>query len=110
MKIVRRIYYLFSFALFYLTKLVQANFSIAWDIITPTLKIQPAFITISMDLPSDNAVLLYSNLVSMTPGTLSANINADKTSMYVHILYEQHEDAIREELTIIQEKIRKLSA
>jgi multisubunit Na+/H+ antiporter MnhE subunit len=109
MKILRKIYYAISFVLFYLSKLVQANLSIAWDIITPVLKIQPAFIIIDIDLKSDKGILLFSNLVSMTPGTLSANINTEKTKMDVHILYAQQKDKIVEELKYIQHKIKQLT-
>ena len=110
MKIFRKIYYAISFVLFYLLKLVQANIIIAWDIITPVLKIQPAFITIDIDLKSDKGILLFSNLVSMTPGTLSANINNEKTKMDVHILYAQQKEKIVEEITFIQQKIKQLTS
>jgi multisubunit Na+/H+ antiporter MnhE subunit len=110
MKTLRKIYYLIAFVLFYLSKLIQANFSIAWDIITPVLKIQPAFITIDLNLKSDKGVLLYSNLVSMTPGTLSANINDEKTKMVVHILYAQQKEKIIDELMFIQNKIKQLTS
>jgi len=110
MKLIRKIYYVIAFVLFYLMKLIQANFTIAWDIVTPVLKIQPAFITIDLNLKSDKGVLLFSNLVSMTPGTLSADINKEKTNMVVHILYAQQKEKIINELMFIQHKIRQLTS
>ena len=90
-------------------KLIQANFIIAWDIITPKLKIQPEFISIDINLEKDHAILLFSNLVSMTPGTLSADMNESKNKMRVHILYSQQKEQVINELLYVQQKIKLMT-
>lgn len=104
-----KLYRYLGFIAYYLVKLVEANFIIAWDIITPKLKIQPDFISIDLDLEKDHAILLFSNLVSMTPGTLSADINENKSKMLVHILYAQQKEQIMDELLHVQQKIKLMT-
>lgn len=108
MKVVLRIYYFLTFLLFYFVKLVQANFYIAYDILTPKMNTNPGFITVPLVLKSDLELLLFSNLVSMTPGTLSINVSEDKQSMLVHILYKNNEEQILKEIQGVQKRIRKI--
>ncbi|MBT8038096.1 MAG: Na+/H+ antiporter subunit E [Verrucomicrobiae bacterium] len=76
------------FAGFYLTEIFKSNLSIAWDVLTPEDKSSPGII--ALDLPdglSDAQILLISNLITMTPGSLSLDLCADRRTLLLHILY-----------------------
>lgn len=109
MKILKRIYYTIDFLLFYLTRLVVANLQIAWDIITPKMHDSPGFIECSLDVRTEPGILLVSNLISMTPGTLSIDIHPDRTKIRIHVIYLEREKVTRAEIARIQDKIKRIT-
>jgi multicomponent Na+:H+ antiporter subunit E len=87
---------------------VKANLYLAWDVITPKMMMNPGVITIKLMLESRSALLLFSNLVSMTPGTLVINLDPEKNEAAVHVLYLRDEQAIRTEIYTIQCRIKRI--
>lgn len=76
------------FAAFYLTEVVKSNIMIAWDVLTPTDRSRPGIV--ELDLPeglSDVQILLISNLITMTPGSLTLDLSPDRRTLVLHILY-----------------------
>jgi len=111
MQVFMKFYRIVTFVVFYLIKLIQANFYIAYDILTPNMNPEPGFVNIPLVLTSDGAILLYSNLVSMTPGTLSTDISDDKKCIEIHVLYLKNKEAkVEAELMALQNRITKLTS
>lgn len=87
------------FAGFYLREILSSNFNIVWDVLTPDDKSRPGII--ALDLPTemtDNQVLLVSNLMTMTPGTLSLELTEDRAKLLVHVLYLRDVESTRNHL------------
>lgn len=73
---------------FYLVEIIKSNFFILWDVVTPSDLTQPSII--SVDIPEEmtpTQILLVSNLVTMTPGTLSLELTDDRKKLLIHLLY-----------------------
>lgn len=109
MKLILKTYYIVAFILFYLYKLVEANLIIAHDIVTPKLSINPGFIEVPLTLKTNFGMLLFSNLLSMTPGSLSIDITDDKKTMLVHVLYQTTEEEMLDEFEKLQRKIKRIT-
>ena len=109
MKVLRRTYYTLDFLFYYLLLLVNSNFRVAADILTPGTRTNPGFIEFPIGLNTDWGLLLFSNLVAMTPGTLSIDIIQDKSLLVVHLLFIDREASARTDLARIQEKVRKMT-
>jgi multicomponent Na+:H+ antiporter subunit E len=75
------------FALFYLKEVCVANVNIAVDIATPNSSASPGFIILPLGEMSDMQILLLTNLISMTPGTLSFDLSHDRTRLLLHVMY-----------------------
>jgi len=110
MKLIKKIYYVLEFTGFYLYNLAAANIFIAWDILTPKMRMKPAFMEIPVTLKSDFGLLLFSNLLSMTPGTISMDISEDKKTVQVHVLYYKSDEIMLEDFSRIQNKIKKITS
>jgi multicomponent Na+:H+ antiporter subunit E len=108
MKLLHKSIAIVSFMFFYLTQLVKANFIIAWEILTPRLRINPSFVEVDVFLKSDFGLLLFSNLVSMTPGSLVADISQDKKTILVHVLYNKNHDKTVREINDIQNRVQRI--
>jgi multicomponent Na+:H+ antiporter subunit E len=109
MKLLKKIYFTLEFIGFYLVKLVEANFYIAWDILTPKMHTKPAFMEVPVTLKSDLGLLLFSNLLSMTPGTMSMDISPDKKTVLVHVLYYSTDEIMLKDFNRIQGKIKRVT-
>lgn len=83
MRLVRIIFFL----LFYMKEVVVANFQIAWQILSPSGGGRhPEFLTVSIEGLNDRQLLIVTNLITMTPGTLSFDVSEDGKSLLIHQL------------------------
>jgi multicomponent Na+:H+ antiporter subunit E len=108
MKRIMLLYYIPEFIVFYLFKLVQSNFYMAYIILSPKMKTHPGFIGFPLTFNSSAGLLLFSNLISMTPGTLSEDISDDRKMMQIHVLFQEDEQKIISEIENIQKRIQRL--
>ena len=109
MIVLRKAYYFILFLGFYLVKLISANLFIAYDILTPKMRTNPGMIEVKLNLHSNFGILLFSNLVSMTPGTLSMDLDKEKSTLLVHLLYMDRREATEKELGQIMKLIKQLT-
>lgn len=75
------------FAFFYLMQLLRSNLRVAHDVITPTNYMRPGVIAVPLAAETDAEITLLANLITLTPGTLSLELSADRHTLYVHIMY-----------------------
>lgn len=62
--------------------LAKANLDVAYRVITG--KINPGIVKISPNLKTDLGVTLLANSITLTPGTLSVDIDENSNDLYVH--------------------------
>lgn len=108
MKVLKSIYYIPEFVLFYLTKLIQSNFQMAFIILSPKMSIKAGFIYYPIKTKSSGGLLLLCNLISMTPGTLSADVDANKEILLIHVLSNSNNESILKEIDKIERRIMRL--
>ena len=93
---VKRPLKLISYALIVLKDIVVANIEVALLVIGPMDKINPGFVAVPLELTGTLPVTLLASTVTMTPGTVSADISKDEKWLYVHVLNmpEQEQEVI----------------
>lgn len=74
-------------ALFFIWELVLANLRVAYDVLTPRHHMRPGVIAVPLDAKTDPEITLLSNLITLTPGTLSLDVSADRRVLYIHAMY-----------------------
>jgi multicomponent Na+:H+ antiporter subunit E len=83
---------------FFLWQLLLANLKLAHDVVTPTDYMRPAVLAIPLDARTDEEISLLANLVTLTPGTLSLDVSADRKQMYIHAMYVENAEETRREI------------
>jgi len=73
-----------------------ANFEVARLVLGPRRDLQPGFVRFALDLDNDFAVGALANTVSLTPGTVSAELSADRRHLTIHYLACDDEAALVE--------------
>jgi multicomponent Na+:H+ antiporter subunit E len=88
-----------AFLAYYLKEMVVSNLIIARDIVTPTHYMRPGVVAIPLRARTDFEITLLANLITMTPGTLSLDISADRKTLFVHAMYIDNPESLRAEIT-----------
>jgi len=63
-----------------------ANLVVARLILGPVRRLRPAFIRLPLDLNNEFAIVLFTHSLSLTPGTVSADLSADRRFLLIHAL------------------------
>jgi multicomponent Na+:H+ antiporter subunit E len=92
----KRFYSFVRFGLFYLREILVSNFKIALDVVRGRPRIQPGIVMVNVEKLSPRAKVVVANLITMTPGTLSLDISEDDRHIYVHCLYLQEPEQVRQ--------------
>jgi multicomponent Na+:H+ antiporter subunit E len=108
MRLIKKPFLFIAFALFFLRKLVEANLFIAKDLLTPGLLIHPAYLHVPVILNRDYQILLLTNLISMTPGSLMVDVVEDRKIIIVHSMYAADPEKVIAEINVFQIKIKNL--
>lgn len=68
--------------------IILANFQVAAIILLkPTRDLRPAWLTIPLDLKTPEAITVFAGTISLTPGTVSADVSACGRWLLVHALH-----------------------
>lgn len=89
---IRRIAILIAVFLF---ELLKSSLQVAWEAVTPRYRMRPAVLAVPIELREEASIAVLANLVSLTPGTLSIDVSADRSFLYVHAMYAEDADAVR---------------
>ena len=66
--------------------IVRGSFHVARLILAGPATLRPAFVEVPLALETDLAISLLANTISLTPGTVSAHLSADRRTLTVHAL------------------------
>jgi multicomponent Na+:H+ antiporter subunit E len=80
--------------LFFLWELVIGSVDVLKDILTPRQLSNPCLVEMPLDVKSDAEILLVTNLISLTPGTLSVEVSEDRKTLLVHAMFADDPDAL----------------
>ena len=83
---VRRPLTLLRYLAVFIYDIVRGSFLVAWLILRGPSRLRPVFIRIPLALKTDLAISLLANTISLTPGTVSARLAADKRTLVVHTI------------------------
>jgi multicomponent Na+:H+ antiporter subunit E len=95
---IRKVGQVINLALFFIWELMLANLRVAYDVMTPRHHMQPGVIGVPLDARTDLEITVLANLISLTPGTLSLDVSADRTTLYIHAMYLDDVDAVRRKI------------
>lgn len=77
----------FLYAVWLVKEIVQANLDVARRILNPRLPIRPQVIRVKASQQGDLGRVIYANSITLTPGTVSVDVEGDE--IVVHALTEE---------------------
>ncbi|MDP2922063.1 MAG: Na+/H+ antiporter subunit E [Candidatus Omnitrophota bacterium] len=93
----------------FLWECLKANIDVALRVLNPKLPINPGIVKVKTTLKSDTGLTFLANSITLTPGTLCVDIDAEKGILYIHWIDVKTQDADKATELIVKpfEKILK---
>jgi multicomponent K+:H+ antiporter subunit E len=85
-------------ALVVLWDIVVSNIDVARRILGPEDRIRPGFIWVPLDITDPHGIVTLAGIITMTPGTLSADLSEDRRHLLVHAFHLEDEAAVIESI------------
>ena len=83
-KIIKQAFRFIKYVPWLLYQIILSNIHVASLVLSPKMPIDPKIIRYKTKLKSDNALVTFANSITLTPGTITADINEGE--YYVHAL------------------------
>lgn len=77
-------------------ELTKASAFMAWEVITPRNRIEAAVIAVPLTGGNAGVTTLVANMVSLTPGTLTLDVDEENRTLFIHVLHLQSDESTRE--------------
>ncbi|SMX31369.1 Na+/H+ antiporter subunit E [Actibacterium lipolyticum] len=88
-----------TYSFIVLWDILVANIQVAWIVLSvPNSKLRPAWIVVPLELRQPEAITMLAGTITLTPGTVSADLSSAGHSLLVHVLHTDDPDAIRDEI------------
>lgn len=89
----RYFYFIFHYIPLFVWEVIKANIDVAYRVMHPKLPISPGIVRVETKLKTDIALTFLTNSITLTPGTLSVDVNKKDSCLYVHWIYVRAQDA-----------------
>lgn len=66
--------------------IVQANVTVAMQVLGPERNIRPGFIWVPLDINNIHGIAALTSIITLTPGTVSSVLSDDRSHLLVHVL------------------------
>ncbi len=86
------------FSAYFLWKLAEASAVVAWEVVTPRNRINEGVVAIPIRGVSNALTTVVANAISLTPGTVTLEVDRDATTLYVHVLHLHDVEAVRRQI------------
>jgi multicomponent K+:H+ antiporter subunit E len=77
-----------------LRDILRSNLEVTRRVLGPEAAIHPGFVRVPLDLTDDWAITTLAGIITMTPGTLTADVAEDRSYLLVHVFHIKDADAI----------------
>ncbi|HAI10370.1 MAG TPA: Na+/H+ antiporter subunit E [Phycisphaerales bacterium] len=86
-----------SFGIYFIRILIQANLTVAKEVVTPKFNMTPRFVRYPVKGMTPLQITSLANAITLTPGTLSVDVLDNDEVLLVHCMYaEDRQSAIKE--------------
>jgi multicomponent Na+:H+ antiporter subunit E len=96
------------FVLTVVWQLGVANVRVALEIVTPGYQMRPGIVRVPTRTRTPMEATMLANLITMTPGTLTLEVDPDTFDLYVHALHLDDVDAFRAEIARTEDRLLKV--
>lgn len=93
-----RIHRIIKLVAYFHYDLVVSSIRVVHDVFTPPIYSKPGIVAVPLTAETDAEILLTANLISLTPGTLSLDVSDDRKTLYVHGMFVEDPEQLKQDL------------
>jgi multicomponent Na+:H+ antiporter subunit E len=83
-----------AYVVTFLWELLTANVDVAYRVLAPSLPIDPEVVAVPLRVESDVAITTIANSITLTPGTLTMDHDAETNTLYVHAIAAKDRESV----------------
>ncbi len=88
-----------TYCLIVIWDILKSNLTVARQILfISNENLRPAWIVIPLDLKKPEAITILAGSITLTPGTMSADLSDDGCALLVHAIHAPDPDAVRDDI------------
>jgi multicomponent Na+:H+ antiporter subunit E len=93
----------------FVAELSKSTWATIRAVLGPAERLKPAILAVPLDIRSAGGVVLFADMVTLTPGTTSLDVSADGRTLYVHVLdAPDHQAAITGMKSTLEARAREV--
>ncbi|MBA7619583.1 Na(+)/H(+) antiporter subunit E [subsurface metagenome] len=104
---IKRYFWFLYYLPLFIWECFKANIDVAYRVGHPDLPINPGIVKVKTTLRSEAGLTFLANSITLTPGTLSVDIDQEKGFLYVHWIDVKDKD-IEKATEIVVERFEKI--
>ena len=85
-------YFIVYYLPLFLWECFKANIDVAYRVLHPRLPIRPGIVKVKTKLKTDVGLTFLANSITLTPGTMSVDIDKDRGILYIHCINVRETD------------------
>jgi multicomponent Na+:H+ antiporter subunit E len=106
-RFLRRLPHVLVFLATFAIDIVVANLRVAFEVITPGYAMRVAIVRVPTATRTPLEVTVLANVITMTPGTLTLEVDPETYDLYVHGLYVDSVEDFRAQIARIERRLLK---
>jgi multicomponent Na+:H+ antiporter subunit E len=87
---------------YFLWELIQASAFMAWEVMTPRNRIGAAVVSVPLSSDVAGVVTAVANMVSLTPGTVTLDVEEETRTIFVHVLHLKSVEETRRSVEMLE--------
>jgi len=91
-KLLPRVLHFIKYLFVFLWEMIKANLHVAYIVLHPMLPIKPGIVKIKTRLTKESALTVLADSITLTPGTMSVDLNPETGELYIHWIDVQSKD------------------
>ncbi len=89
------------FLIYFLYKLVEASFVVAWEVVSPGDELHEGIVAVPITGASEAVITIIAFATTLTPGTITLEVRRTPPTLYMHVLHLQSvDDTLRDTLKL----------
>jgi multicomponent Na+:H+ antiporter subunit E len=100
-QIKRYLWFLYYLPMF-IWECLKANLDVAYRVIHPAMPIHPGIVKVKTTLTSEVGLTFLANSITLTPGTLSVDVDKERGFLYIHWIDVKDQDIERATKIIVE--------
>ncbi len=104
-KVLRRLPAYVRYLGFFIWSVIEGNFDVAYRALHPRLPVYPGILAVNIQGRSELEVTMMANTITLTPGTLTMEVDMEKGLMFIHTINARELEEVRGDIKEVERHV-----